>query len=445
MPRHLLSSVLFMNLGPFNALVAGWLSLPEPLAIVVLAALGILLGAFANHVITTWCWYPRPISPWVRMDAWHLDEEHQQIANKLPPRSLLDRIPLLGWLRLRREATLHGPGFWVRPLLIEIGMAITLPIMHQQYLGGLLLPSGVPAAVVATLSTWMTLLFFVHVALLAMMVAATFIDFDERTIPDAITIPGTILALVLASITPYVFLPGQLAEGISPVTLQHPLGLNPKWMSGGGLLTCLVIWSGWCFALADRRVIMRHGVSKAIEYFLARLVRHPSWKILAVIWVVGIVAISIVYQISGIHWLGLASSLMGLAVGGGIVWSIRLVGGWAMQMEAMGFGDVTLMAMIGAYIGWQASLAAFFLAPLAAIVIVLIQFVATRDRATPFGPYLCAGTVLTLIFWDEVYNARLRTTIALMGDLLLWLGLAMLGLLGGMLMVSRWFKSRLYN
>ncbi len=433
-----------MNLGPFDALIAAWLSLPQPLMLVVLAILGVLLGAVANHVITTWCWFPRPISPWVRLGDWKWDDEHRVLAETLPPRSILDRVPLLGWLRMRRESTLHGSGFWVRPMLIELGLAIALPVMHHFWIAGQLLPTGMPDPVIASFAPWMTLLFFVHAILLAMMVAATFIDFDERTIPDAITIPGTILALVLASITPFVFMPGQLAGGIAPVTLQHPIGLNPSWMSGGGLLTCLCIWTVWCFALADRRVIMRHGVAKAVEYFLARLIRHPSWKILAGIWIIGMVAISIVYQISGVHWLGLASSLLGLAVGGGIVWSIRLVGSWAMQMEAMGFGDVTLMAMIGGYIGWQASIAAFFLAPLAAIAIVIVQFLTTRDRATPFGPYLCAGTVLTLIFWDEVYNARLRTTIALMGDLLLWLGLVLLGLLGGMLMISRWIKQRLY-
>jgi len=437
-------AVVFMNLGPFDVPITAWMGLAGSGMMVILALVGVLAGALANHVITTWCWYPRPISPWVRIGDWKWDDEHRKIAESMPARSWMDRIPVLGWFRLRRESRLHGSGFWVRPLLIEIGLAVTLPVMHGYWLGGQLLPVGVPAGVLGLLGPWMTLLFFVHAFLLIMMVAATFIDFDERTIPDSLTIPGTIFGLIFATMSPFVFLPGQVPNGIAPVTLEQPLALAPWWMTGSGWFMGVAIWTVWCFALADRRVILRRGLGKAVEYFLARLTRHPSWKTLAGIWGAGLVAITVVFQIGGVHWLGLASSLMGLAVGGGIVWSIRLVGSWAMQVEAMGFGDVTLMAMIGSFIGWHASVAAFFLAPLAAIVIVLIQFVITRDRATPFGPYLCAGTVLTLVFWDEVYNARLRMTVALMGDMLLWLWLALLGLLGGMLRVWRSIKQRVF-
>jgi prepilin signal peptidase PulO-like enzyme (type II secretory pathway) len=433
-----------LNLGPFNALITAWLTLPPQQIVVILVIVGILAGALANYVITTWCWFPRPISPWVRICDWTWDDELKPIADQLPARSWLDRVPIIGWLRLRRESGLHGRGFWVRPILIEIAMAIALPVMHHYWLDQQLLPAGLPPAARGVFAPWMTLLFFVHAWLLVMMVASTFIDFDERTIPDLITIPGTILALILSCLTPAFFLPGIEPNGISPVMLQHPLAWAEWWTTGRGLLMCLLVWSMWCFALADRRVRLRHGFVKAIRYFLARLVRHPSWKFLAGIWLVGLIAICGVYQLGGTAWLGLASSLMGVAVGGGIVWSIRLVGSWAMQTEAMGFGDVTLMAMIGGYIGWQGSVIAFFLAPLAAIVIVLVQFVITRDRATPFGPYLCAGTMLTLVFWDDVYNDRLRINIALMGNLLLWLSVALLGLLGGMLWIWRLIKQRIF-
>ena len=433
-------------LGIFDAPVTAWLNLPEGVTATLLIALGLIAGAIANFVITTLCWEPRPISPWVKIVGWPLDEEQQEVAEDLPPRTFLDRIPVLGWLRLRRESALFGRGFWIRPLLIELSLVFAFLWMHAAWLGGYLLPQPVNPATLAACQPWMVLLFFFHALLLALMTAATFIDFDERTIPDIITIPGTVFAILMASLSPYVFIPGQLPDAIAPMTLQHPLPLAPWWMSGGGLAVGLLIWSVWCFALADRRVILRHGWAKAAEYFIARLTRHPSWKVLAGIWIAGVVAVIAVYQISGTHWLGMMTSLVGLAVSGGIIWAVRLVGSWAMQMEAMGFGDVTLMAMVGSFIGWQGSIIAFFLAPLAAIAIVIVRYIITRDHQTPFGPYLCAGTVLTVLFWDRVYNGSFRMTIAIMGDMLIWFSVAMLGLLGVMLWLMRLFKQRyIYN
>lgn len=431
-----------MNLGIFDAPVQAWLSLPPTAMTVFLALLGLGLGAVANFVITTLCWEPRPISPWVRLATWPLDDERRRVADELPPRSFLDRVPVLGWIGLRRETVLHGNGFWIRPLLIELMLAIGFVLMYQAYVNGLLLPAGINPVDLAACQRWIVLLFFFHALLVALMVAATFIDFDERTIPDAITIPGTVLALVFAAGSPYVFIPGVLPAGIAPTTLQHPMDLDPSWMQGRGLAIGLLIWTMWCFALADRRVILRRGWVKAIEYFIARLVRHGSWKILMGIWLAGLSAITGIYVLGGAHWLGLITSLMGLAVGGGIIWAVRLVGSWAMRMEAMGFGDVTLMAMIGAFIGWQASIIAFFLAPLAAILIVLVRYVITRDHQTPFGPYLCAGTMLTVGFWDRVYNLQFRMTIAIMGDVLIWFSLATLGALAALLWIMRLFKER---
>jgi len=60
---------------------------------------------------------------------------------------------------------------------------------------------------------------------------------------------------------------------------------------------------------------------------------------------------------------------------------------------------------------------------------VLIQFVITRDSGDSVRVRICVrGTVLTLCSWDEVYNARLRMTVALIcGDMLLLVVVALLG------------------
>ena len=141
------------------------------------------------------------------------------------------------------------------------------------------------------------------------------------------------------------------------------------------------------------------------------------------------------------RWLGVFSSLVGLAVGGGVIWAIRVIATLALQKEAMGFGDVTLMAMIGAFIGWQAAIIAFFLSPFAAILIVLVRYIITKDTYTPFGPYLCAGTIMAILGWDGLYNSWLAPNLFRMGTMMLWLCISMLGLMAAMLFAWRIVKN----
>jgi prepilin signal peptidase PulO-like enzyme (type II secretory pathway) len=70
----------------------------------------------------------------------------------------------------------------------------------------------------------------------------------------------------------------------------------------------------------------------------------------------------------------------------------------------MGFGDVTLMAMIGAFLGWQPSLIVFFLAPFAGLVIGLLRLILFRDREIPYGPFLCLATLAVIVGWADVWN-----------------------------------------
>jgi leader peptidase (prepilin peptidase)/N-methyltransferase len=77
----------------------------------------------------------------------------------------------------------------------------------------------------------------------------------------------------------------------------------------------------------------------------------------------------------------------------------------------MGFGDVTLMAMIGAFLGWQAAVLTFFLAPffgLAHALWKLVLYVVKRvtggqlsstDREIPFGPYLSMAAAVLVFSW----------------------------------------------
>ncbi|MBI5760805.1 MAG: prepilin peptidase [Planctomycetales bacterium] len=98
------------------------------------------------------------------------------------------------------------------------------------------------------------------------------------------------------------------------------------------------------------------------------------------------------------HWYahGLAWSLTGVVTGGGITWLVRALSQWVLGQEALGFGDVTLMAMIGSFLGWQPVVFVFVLAPLCGLVVGLLLRFTTGRVAVPYGPYLSLATLLVL-------------------------------------------------
>ncbi|UYV14195.1 MAG: A24 family peptidase [Phycisphaera sp.] len=99
-------------------------------------------------------------------------------------------------------------------------------------------------------------------------------------------------------------------------------------------------------------------------------------------------------------WLdALGGSLLGYLVGGGVVWAVRLFGSLGFGKEAMGLGDVHLMAAVGACLGWVDSVLAFFGAAFVGILLTLYSISLSRGvgRAMPYGPSLAIATVLVLL------------------------------------------------
>lgn len=99
------------------------------------------------------------------------------------------------------------------------------------------------------------------------------------------------------------------------------------------------------------------------------------------------------------HLHGLAWSLAGLACGASMVWLIRWLSQLILGQPAMGFGDVTLMAMVGAYIGWQPVLVSLALAPLTGLVIGMAVRLSTGRGFVAYGPYLAASSVIVISTW----------------------------------------------
>jgi leader peptidase (prepilin peptidase)/N-methyltransferase len=92
-------------------------------------------------------------------------------------------------------------------------------------------------------------------------------------------------------------------------------------------------------------------------------------------------------------------SLLGAFVGSGSLFLINFLGDLIYKKEVIGFGDVKLMAGVGAFIGCQKVLFAIFIAAVLAGIVGFILIVIgkmTRRDYIPFGPFLSAGSFLII-------------------------------------------------
>jgi leader peptidase (prepilin peptidase)/N-methyltransferase len=275
-----------------------------------LFAIGTVVGSFLNV-----CIYRIPWQKSVLWPASHCPRCFSGISAQ-------DNIPILSWVALRGECRNCGLPIAVRYPLIE---GLVGALFAGVYLADVAF--GPPVGLGA-LPLRVTVGLPYHLIFVALLVTATFIDYDLFIIPDQITVPGMLIGIGLATLAPEI----------------------------------------------------RPAPSAATS-----------------------------------PWQGFLVGLAGLLVGGGLTWFVRFVGSAALRREAMGFGDVTLMAMIGAFLGWQAAVLTFFLAPffgLAHALERLISYVGKRlsghaassaDREIPFGPYLSMAALVLLVTWPWVW------------------------------------------
>lgn len=94
-------------------------------------------------------------------------------------------------------------------------------------------------------------------------------------------------------------------------------------------------------------------------------------------------------------------SLSGIVSGAGLLVFLSVFGKMLFKKEAMGGGDVKLMAMIGAFLGWKSIFLAIFFASLFGTVISL-SLIACKKKTiedyVPFGPYLGLGALISLFY-----------------------------------------------
>jgi len=120
---------------------------------------------------------------------------------------------------------------------------------------------------------------------------------------------------------------------------------------------------------------------------------------------VGLIASLIIPEIT------LFNSLFGILLGGGSLFLVATLYHWLFKREGMGGGDVKLLAMIGAFLGWKAVLLTILLSSLVgSITGIIVMLSKGKDfkYAIPFGPFLSFGAVIALFYQNEIILWYLR-------------------------------------
>jgi len=104
---------------------------------------------------------------------------------------------------------------------------------------------------------------------------------------------------------------------------------------------------------------------------------------------------------------GWLASLLGIALGGGVLWLIGAAYFSLRGVEGMGMGDVKMLAMIGAFLGWRAVIVTLVLASVTGALVGLVLMRRERDGlgyALPFGTFLSAGALTASLVGDRLIS-----------------------------------------
>jgi leader peptidase (prepilin peptidase)/N-methyltransferase len=105
--------------------------------------------------------------------------------------------------------------------------------------------------------------------------------------------------------------------------------------------------------------------------------------------------------------VGPVNALLGVVVGGGILWALAWASPYLFGKEGMGGGDIKLLAMIGAFLGWKPALLTIMIGSLSGSLIG-ISLIASgfmkREDYIPFGPYLVFGALVSMFFGQPLLD-----------------------------------------
>lgn len=305
-----------------------------------------------------------------------------------------DNIPLLSFLVLKgRCRACRQPISWLYPA-VELGTAVVFVLLVGKHgWGWELMPGAV---------------------FVSALIALAVIDAQHRVLPDAITYPGFVLALGLRALFPSVEethdFGGDPSARVPPFLSEHALSVGALLIAMSSILLLLL-------ERADYRLVGRAldeeervGIPSA-DRVGTPVTRDggrkeswsPEWA--AILLALGLSAVFVLRGLrdSSVALSGTLSALRalsGAALGSGVLWLSRLGYYAVRRLEGVGFGDVKMMLMVGAFLGWAGTLVTIFLASLLGSIYGVTLMLLTRERnpKLPFGSFLSLAALVVLLF-----------------------------------------------
>jgi len=383
--------------------------IPEAIWIIFLFALGASVGSFLNVVV-----YRLPHELSLIRPASHCVACKEAI-------DWYNNLPILSWFILRGRCRHCGAGFSIRYALVELFTALLFVGLYWVYFQGRI--RG--ADLLPTFERGGWILYGGHIFLICALLASSLIDGEHWIIPLSISYSMAVTGLVLSMVWPYCLTelaPADLWRVIpyagaqsGAVGLGAALGLAVGlWMMKKGYITrSFAEWEAAQIEKEREQKEKKEENEQEIEVDIRReMVREIAFLTPAVaLGLIFMVALTGENELGGAweriiqeqKWLaGLLGSVFGFMIGGAVVWGTRILGSLAFGREAMGLGDVHLMAGVGAVLGWVSPTIAFFVAPFMGLGWALARLALHRSREIPYGPFLSMATVLVMVFYDPM-------------------------------------------
>lgn len=334
----------------------------------------------------------------------------------------IDNLPVLGYLRLRGRCAACKVHIPIHYLLVELTLGALFVLVYAV----LFLPKYGTFWYSAGQGWWAAqgigrALPALIVVLFAIGSLAAMTLSDARTfhIPLAIPVIATLVAFC-----------GWLVQGFTAAHMNYlwPIDVPPDRFVLAGLFGTIGVIASWMLlrvgalkpSFADYEQYVKPGETFA-DYPHSRreMAKELAFLLPPAIGVALGYLLAGQLQFSTPYWLqGIAACACGFVVGGAVVWLLRIAVTFAFNVEALGLGDVHLMACVGAAFGWRGVLIGFIAAPFIALAWWVANLVRHAPMRVPFGPSLAVGGVAAFLLYPvclAIYSA-VRSWMALLAD-----------------------------